>query len=125
MSERGDGGARIAYLMSWYPAVTETFILNEMLELHRSGVDLAIYPLLGAAQDVRHGGAEELADTLAREPVRLYLYSLATAVVGLLVILGVVEESMVLPILALVSALLAVPLTETLRSRVSPTDPKV
>ena len=64
-------------------------------------------------------------DTLAREPVRLYLYSLATAVVGLLVILGVVEESMVLPILALVSALLAVPLTETLRSRVSPTDPKV
>lgn len=64
-------------------------------------------------------------DMLAREPVRLYLYSLATAVVGLLVILGVVEESMVLPIMALVSALLAVPLTETLRSRVSPTDPKV
>jgi glycosyltransferase involved in cell wall biosynthesis len=53
--------ARVGYLMSWYPAVTETFILHEMLELRRQGVDLEIFPLLGAAQDVRHPGAEELA----------------------------------------------------------------
>ncbi len=57
--ERSDG--RIGYVMSWYPVVTETFILHEMLELRRSGIDLEIFPLLGAAQDVRHPGAEELA----------------------------------------------------------------
>jgi len=55
------GSRRIAYLMSWYPAVTETFILNEMLQLHRSGVDLHIFPLLGAAHDVCHPGSQELA----------------------------------------------------------------
>jgi glycosyltransferase involved in cell wall biosynthesis len=53
--------SRVGYLMSWYPAVTETFILHEMLELSRRGVDLEIFPLLGAAHDVRHPGAEELA----------------------------------------------------------------
>ena len=54
--------ARVGYLMSWYPAVTETFILHEMLELRRLGVDLEIFPLFGAAQDVRHPGAEALAE---------------------------------------------------------------
>jgi glycosyltransferase involved in cell wall biosynthesis len=53
---------RIGYLMSRYPVVTETFILHEMLELRRLGVDLEIFPLLGAAQDVGHAGSEELAD---------------------------------------------------------------
>jgi glycosyltransferase involved in cell wall biosynthesis len=53
--------ARIGYLMSWYPAVTETFILHEMLELRRLGVDLEIFPLFGAATDVVHPGAESLA----------------------------------------------------------------
>jgi glycosyltransferase involved in cell wall biosynthesis len=52
---------RVGYLMSWYPAVTETFILHEMLELRRLGADVQIYPLLGAAQDVGHPGAAELA----------------------------------------------------------------
>jgi glycosyltransferase involved in cell wall biosynthesis len=47
--------------MSWYPAVTETFILHEMLELRRLGMDVEIFPLFGAASDVRHPGAEALA----------------------------------------------------------------
>lgn len=54
--------ARVGYLMSWYPAPTETFILHEMLELRRLGVDLEIFPLFGAAGDLRHPGAEALAD---------------------------------------------------------------
>ena len=61
MGHEPGAGTRIGYLMSWYPAVTETFILHEMLELHRSGVDIQIFPLLGAAEDVHHPGAEELA----------------------------------------------------------------
>jgi glycosyltransferase involved in cell wall biosynthesis len=58
----GASQPRVGYLMSWYPAVTETFILHEMLELRRLGVELEIYPLLGAAEDVRHPGSEALAD---------------------------------------------------------------
>ncbi len=61
MTQPSRSGCRVGYLMSWYPAVTETFILNEMLELRRLGVDLEIYPLFGAAQDVGHPGSEELA----------------------------------------------------------------
>src|SRR5919198_1059161 len=52
---------RVAYVMSWYPALTETFILHEMLELRRRGVHVEIFPLFGAASDVRHPGAELLA----------------------------------------------------------------
>jgi glycosyltransferase involved in cell wall biosynthesis len=52
---------RVGYLMSWYPAVTETFILHEMLQLLRLGVNIEIFPLLGAATEVQHPGAEELA----------------------------------------------------------------
>src|SRR5919201_3833356 len=52
---------RVAYVMSWYPAVTETFILHEMLELRRLGMEVEIFPLFGAAMDVHHPGSEELA----------------------------------------------------------------
>ncbi len=59
-----EGGpeGRVGYLMSWYPTVTETFILHEMLELRRLGVDLEVFPLLGGATDLRHPGSEELAN---------------------------------------------------------------
>jgi len=59
-------GVRIGYLMSWYPVVTETFILHEMLELRRLGVDLELYPLFGAAHDVRHPGSEVLSPLVQR-----------------------------------------------------------
>jgi colanic acid/amylovoran biosynthesis glycosyltransferase len=63
---QGRTGTRIGYLMSWYPVVTETFILHEMLELRRLGVDLEVYPLFGAARDVRHPGSEALSPLVQR-----------------------------------------------------------
>ena len=60
MPRPDSSSGRIGYLMSWYPAVTETFILHEMLELQRLGVDLEIFPLFGARRDVRHPGSEQL-----------------------------------------------------------------
>ncbi len=83
MREPLESPTRVAYLMSRYPAVTETFILHEMLELSRLGLELEIFPLLGAAQDVRHPGSEELADRvqysrgLSAEVVRAQLYWLS------------------------------------------------
>jgi colanic acid/amylovoran biosynthesis glycosyltransferase len=74
---------RVAYLMSWYPAVTETFILHEMLELQRLGMEVEIFPLLGAAGDVKHPGSESLAPhvhyhrALSAELLRAQLYWLA------------------------------------------------
>ena len=71
---------RVGYLMSWFPTVTETFILHEMLELRRLGVDLEIFPLLGAATGIRHPGMETLADrvqyhrALSAELVRTQIY---------------------------------------------------
>lgn len=58
---------------------------------------------------------------LKREPVRLYLYAVALAVVALLVVLGVLSASIAPVVLALVAAVLAVPTTESLRARVTPT----
>lgn len=57
---------------------------------------------------------------LRREPVRLYLYGIATATVALLVVMGVLSAMLAPWILALVTALLAVPVTETLRDQVTP-----
>ncbi|MEX1171247.1 MAG: glycosyltransferase [Chloroflexota bacterium] len=39
-------GLRVAYVMSRFPKVTETFILREMLAMERIGVRVALYPLL-------------------------------------------------------------------------------
>lgn len=52
------GSRRIAYLMSWFPAVTETFILYEILELERLGMKVEVYPLFGSKTRLKHPGAE-------------------------------------------------------------------
>lgn len=52
---------RVAYVMSRFPKLTETFVLNELLEVKRLGVDVSIYPLLREHDPVVHPGAAELA----------------------------------------------------------------
>jgi len=44
-------GGRVAYLVSWFPAITETFILDEVEDLRRRGVAVEVFPLFG-----RRGG---------------------------------------------------------------------
>lgn len=39
-------GPRVAYLMSRFPRLTETFILYEILALRRRGLDVQVYPLM-------------------------------------------------------------------------------
>lgn len=51
---------RVAYIMSRFPKLTETFILYEMLAMERLGVAVEIYPLLRTRQRVRHAEAERL-----------------------------------------------------------------
>jgi len=54
------GRSAIAYVVSRFPRVTETFVLQEMLELQRTGQPVLIYPLLRVQQPVRHPEVEEL-----------------------------------------------------------------
>jgi hypothetical protein len=54
------------------------------------------------------------------EPVRVYLGTLLTAVVAALAFYGVIEAEAVPVVLAVVTALLAVPTVEAARSKVTP-----
>lgn len=49
----------IAYIMSRFPKVTETFVLYEILELERRGESVGIYPLLRQREAVAHAEAAE------------------------------------------------------------------
>ncbi len=57
---------------------------------------------------------------LVSEPVRVYVYTLLSAVLGALVVYGVVDANAVPVIMAVVTAALAVPAVELVRSKVSP-----
>lgn len=49
--------AKIAYIMSRFPHLPETFILREMTELERQGHQVALYPLLVQKQSLVHDEA--------------------------------------------------------------------
>jgi glycosyltransferase involved in cell wall biosynthesis len=51
---------KIAYTMSRFPKLTETFILYEILALEAQGVEVEVYPLLRERQPVEHHEAERL-----------------------------------------------------------------
>ncbi|MEK7326305.1 MAG: glycosyltransferase, partial [Chloroflexota bacterium] len=67
----GDGGgettrgalvrARVAYIMSRFPKISETFILYEILELGKLGLDIEIFPLVHHREPVKHSEADALA----------------------------------------------------------------
>jgi glycosyltransferase involved in cell wall biosynthesis len=52
----------IAYLMSRFPKVSETFILYEILELERLGMQVEIFPLVHELENVAHPEAQALVD---------------------------------------------------------------
>ncbi|MGQ9826392.1 MAG: glycosyltransferase [Roseiflexus sp.] len=52
----------VAYTMSRFPKVTETFILTEMLELERQGVRVEIFPLIREREPVQHAEARTMVE---------------------------------------------------------------
>ena len=52
--------AKIAYIMSRFPKITETFILNEILAVEQQGMQVEIYPLLRERTTVIHPQAVSL-----------------------------------------------------------------
>lgn len=47
-------------MASWFPAITETFILDELVALRARGVDVEVLPLFGARGGEVHAGFEAL-----------------------------------------------------------------
>lgn len=53
---------KVAYIMSRFPKLSETFILYEILTLEKLGVQVEVYPLLRERQQVAHPEAQRWAD---------------------------------------------------------------
>lgn len=74
-SPRAEGkSARLAYLLKCFPRLSETFILNEVLELERQGVEMHIYSLNEPQEAVRHRVASEV-----RSPITYLPYPLLSS----------------------------------------------
>jgi glycosyltransferase involved in cell wall biosynthesis len=52
---------RVAYLVKRFPRLSETFVLNEFLEVRRLGVEVALFALMDPGEQVVHPAARELA----------------------------------------------------------------
>jgi glycosyltransferase involved in cell wall biosynthesis len=59
---------KIAYIMSRFPKLTETFILYEILEVQRQGVRIEIFPLLRERQKVTHPEVQILTENAHFHP---------------------------------------------------------
>lgn len=56
-AERADPRPCVAYVMSRFPKLTETFVLDEILELERRGVRVEVFPLFRESATVIHAAA--------------------------------------------------------------------
>ena len=61
-------GPKVAYIMSRFPKLTETFILYEMLALEQQGVQVELYPLLRERATVMHPEAAAMLDRAHFQP---------------------------------------------------------
>lgn len=62
-------GSPVAYIMSRFPRLTETFILREILELERQGQPVIIFPLLRVQQPIRHAEVDQLISRVHYTPL--------------------------------------------------------
>jgi len=61
MTDGGTKPRRIAYLMSRFPKISETFILYEIVALEELGLQVEIFPLVREREPMQHREAERLA----------------------------------------------------------------
>ena len=57
---RADSAGRLGYLVTSFPRVSETFIINEIIELERQGFDLRIFSIAAATDRIRHRVVDEI-----------------------------------------------------------------
>lgn len=59
---------KVAYIMSRFPKLTETFILYEMLAMQKLGIQVEVYPLLREQTDVMHPEAMQFVKVAHYQP---------------------------------------------------------
>jgi colanic acid/amylovoran biosynthesis glycosyltransferase len=59
---------KVAYVMSRFPKLSETFVLGEMLAVEEHGVEVELFPLLREREDVVHPEAQTLARRARYQP---------------------------------------------------------
>ncbi len=59
---------KVAYIMSRFPKLTETFILYEMLAMQKQGIEVQVYPLLREWTDVMHPEAIQFVEAAHYQP---------------------------------------------------------
>ena len=59
---------RLGYLVKAFPRVSETFILNEILELERQGFDLRIYSMIDPPERLRHSAFGHVRSPITYRP---------------------------------------------------------
>lgn len=60
---------KVAYIMSRFPKLTETFVLNEILHIERMGVSVEIFPLQREKTRMMHPDAERLVERAHFHPL--------------------------------------------------------
>ncbi len=76
----------IAYLLSGFPRISETFILNEILELERQGLRLMVFPLKSGDDRVTPHAARLTRSPVSYVPVKLDARMLAASLRALIVL---------------------------------------
>ena len=59
---------KVAYIMSRFPKLTETFILYEMLAMQQQGIQVEVYPLLREREEVMHMEAMQFVEVAHFQP---------------------------------------------------------
>src|SRR5215216_4448260 len=59
---------KVAYIMSRFPKLTETFILYEMLAMRQQGIRVEVYPLLRERENVMHQEAVQFVEVAHFQP---------------------------------------------------------
>lgn len=59
---------KVAYIMSRFPKLTETFILYEMLAMQQQGIQVEVYPLLREHEEVMHPEAMQFVSVAHFQP---------------------------------------------------------
>src|SRR5688572_10848858 len=65
----GRPAVKLAYIMSRFPKITETFVLYEILELRKLGMEVEIYPLIRESASAEHPEVAEVMDSVRFQPV--------------------------------------------------------
>ena len=68
-TESPERQTRIAYLTSRFPKLTETFVLYEIIQLQKSGVDVSVFPLQRERTQVVHDEVAEVMPSVRFTPL--------------------------------------------------------